>query len=112
MRHWMRTRALRTAGLLFGLSMMLMACGDVGDLPGAIGGGQPPASEESEPDDVTDESEPDDVSDESEPGDVSDESEPDEDGHDEDDCRNRNHRHGQGGDDSEEADEAEAEQAA
>jgi hypothetical protein len=85
MPHWMRTRTLRTFGLLFALTMMLSACGRIGDLIG--GGGPDPgdvsceseASEvtsESEPVDVTDESEPDDVSDDSEPDDVSSESEP------------------------------------
>ena len=80
MPHWMRTRTLRTIGLLFGLSMMLSACGRVGDLLDLIGGGGPDPGDvscESEPGDVSSESEPGDVSSESEPGDVSSESEPD-----------------------------------
>jgi hypothetical protein len=79
MPQWMRTRTLRTVGLLFGLSMMLSACGRIGDLLDLIGGGGPDPGDvscESEPGDVSSESEPGDVSSESEPGDVSSESEP------------------------------------
>ena len=102
MQHWMRTRVLRTVGLLFALTLMLSACGAAGDLPDVIGGGDPPAGgEEPAPDDVSDDSEPDDVSDESEPGDVSDESEPEEGDDPEHQCfRNR------GGDDEGSGDEA------
>jgi hypothetical protein len=105
MQQWMRTRALRTVGLLFGLSLMLMACGDVGGLPGAIGGELPPASEESEPEDVTDESEP-----EEEESEVSEGSEPveEEEGHDEERCRDRNHDHDDEGDDAEQEDAAQS----
>jgi hypothetical protein len=103
MQHWMRTRVLRTVGLLFALTLMLSACGAAGDLPDLIGGGDPPVGDESEPapDDVSDDSEPDDVSDESEPGDVSDESEPEEG----DDHEHQCFRNG-GGDDDESGDEA------
>jgi hypothetical protein len=109
MQRWMRTRVLRTVGLLFGLTLMLSACSGIGDLPGLIGGGDPPAGEESEPvpDEVGDDGDgSEEVSSESEPGDVSDESEPEEeedDGHEHQCLRDR------AGDDAEE-DEAGAEE--
>lgn len=83
MQQWMRTRAIRTVGLLFGLSLMLTAC-DPADFFAFFGGGAaddaPPAAEEvvdegaeSDSDDpVTEESDP--VSEGSEP--VSGESDP------------------------------------
>lgn len=90
MQQWMRTRVLRTVGLLFGLSMMLTAC-DPADFFALFGGGatddaaaEQPADEAPEADTVGDEAggedivteEPDSdpVSDESDP--VSDESDP------------------------------------
>ena len=106
MQHWMRTRVLRTVGLLFALVLTLSACGQAGDLPDLIGGDPPAGDEEPAPDDVSDESEPGDVSDESEPGDVSDESEPEE----EDDHEHQCFR-GRGGDDAESGDEAGDEEA-
>lgn len=100
MQQWMRTRVLRTVGLLFGLSLMLTACdpadffaffggGATDDAPAAEGGDAGDAGTDGagtddsggETDDVvTDESDPvteesDPVSEESDPDSVSDESE-------------------------------------
>lgn len=96
MQQWMRTRVLRTVGLLFGLSMMLTAC-DPADFFALFGGGvtdeaaaEQPADEAPEADTVGDEAggedivtddgsdsvgdEPDPVTEESDP--VSEESDP------------------------------------
>ena len=54
MQHWMRTRVLRTVGLLFALTLMLSACGAAGDLPDLIGGGDPPADDEADTDEADD----------------------------------------------------------